>query len=277
MNDAIFRFYPAPFEEVPLRGIYLAHRVHELGSAERPFVYANFVSSLDGRIALQDTDEGQSYVPTALTTAHDFRLFLELQAQADCLITHAAYLRSVADQRLDDILQIGTRPETRDLGEWRAAQNLPAQPAVVVASASLDFVIPESLAKHRQRVYVATTRKADARKVARLQALGYEIVIAGENTYVEGRALVQALGGMGFRTLYLLAGPIMLGTMLRQRMLSRFYITVAHRVIAGDRFHTVVEGPPLDDAGRMELGSAYYDPPSSSRAGQFFLQFRPST
>jgi riboflavin biosynthesis pyrimidine reductase len=276
MVDSILRLYPGPSGEVPLKGCYLAERVNELGSPKNPFVYANFVSSLDGRIAVEDTVNGLSHVPSELTSAHDFRLFLELQAQADCLITHGGYLRAIAERRLDDILQVGTRPETRDLAEWRAAQGLAAQPAVVVASASLDFVIPDSVATHGQRVYIATGRTADAGRVADLERRGYPVIVAGEGKSVEGGALVQALGRLGFTTLYLLAGPLMLGTMLRQHMLSRLYVTVSHQLIAGEQFDTMVEGPRLGEAGRLNLSAVYYDPAATERPGQFFLSFEPA-
>ena len=277
MDDSILRLYPIPSGEVALKGCYLAERVHELGSPKSPFVYANFVSSLDGRIALADAEKGTSHVPSELTSAHDFRLFLELQAQADCLITHGGYLRAIAEDRLDDILQVGTRPETVDLAEWRAAQGLAAQPALVVASASLDFVIPDSVAKHRQRVYIATGSTADAKRVADLKRRGYQVIVTGDGKFVEGRALVQALGGLGFTTLYLLAGPLMLGTMLRQHMLSRLYVTVSHQLIAGEQFATMVEGLRLGNAGRLNLRSMYYDPAAADRPGQFFLRFEPAT
>jgi riboflavin biosynthesis pyrimidine reductase len=277
MDDSILRLYPMPGCEVPLKGCYLAERVHELGSAKNPLVYANFVSSLDGRIALEDTEKGLSHVPSELTSAHDFRLFLELQAQADCLITHAGYLRAIAEHRLDDILQVGTRAETLDLAEWRAAHGLAAQPAVVVTSASLDFVIPDSITKHRQRVYIATGCTADAKRVADLERQGYQVIVAGDGKFVEGRALVQALGRLGFTTLYLLAGPLILGTMLRQHVLSRLYVTVSHQLIAGERFDTMVGGPRLGDAGRLKLGSVYYEPAATDRPGQFFLRFEPAT
>jgi riboflavin biosynthesis pyrimidine reductase len=277
MDDSILRLYPAPSCAVPLRGCYLAERVHELGSPDDPFVYANFVSSLDGRIAIDDAKQGLSHVPSELTSAHDFRLFLELQAQADCLITHAGYLRAIAEHRLDDILQVGIRSETLDLAKWRVAQGLAAQPAIVVASASLDFVIPESVAQHGQRVFIATVRAADAKRVVDLERRGYQVIVAGDGRWVEGRPLLQALGGLGFKRFYLLAGPLMLGTMLRQHMLSRLYVTMSHQLIGGEQFDTIIKGVRLGDAGRLDLRCAYYDAPAADRPGQFFLRFEAAT
>jgi hypothetical protein len=115
MTKQIFQLYPPQAEGRPLEGTYLEHPLHELGSAETPFVYGNFISSLDGRIALMDAAGGTGHLPDELTNADDFRLFLELEAQADCLITHGGFLRSIAAGRLDDILQVGTTKATSDL------------------------------------------------------------------------------------------------------------------------------------------------------------------
>ena len=73
MSNTILRLYPAPVEEVPLQGSYLAHHIHELGAPGKPFVYGSFVSSLDGRIALDDANDGTSRVPAHLTRAHGER------------------------------------------------------------------------------------------------------------------------------------------------------------------------------------------------------------
>ncbi|MGH8671441.1 MAG: hypothetical protein ACREUA_05305, partial [Burkholderiales bacterium] len=115
----ILRLYPEPSMQCALEGLYLAENLHRMGSSDRPFVYANFISSLDGRIALIDPGDGKSRVPGELTSLNDWRLFQELQAQADCFITHGAYLRTLAEGRLDDILQVGTKPESADLLAWR--------------------------------------------------------------------------------------------------------------------------------------------------------------
>jgi hypothetical protein len=70
----------SPPRERALKGTYLEHAVHRLGSASTPFVYANFVSSLDDRIAL--AQGGTSHVPKELTSASDFRLFLGARRKA---------------------------------------------------------------------------------------------------------------------------------------------------------------------------------------------------
>lgn len=54
MLPKLLQLYPAPFGEVHVKGLYLSQRAHKLGTANLPFVDANFLSSLDGRIAFED-------------------------------------------------------------------------------------------------------------------------------------------------------------------------------------------------------------------------------
>ncbi|MGH8719292.1 MAG: RibD family protein [Burkholderiales bacterium] len=259
----VIELFPKSGQTREISGLYLAHRLHTLGSAETPLVYANFVQSLDGRIA------ANGKLPESLANASDFRLFLELQAQADCLITHGGYSRAVAEGQLDDVLQVGITEQTRDLKEWRAKQGLPPQPTVVVASASLDFPLPQSLATHAQRVFIATGYAADKERVLSWERKGYEVLRAGPQREVEGAPLIAALARLGFKSIYLVAGPLMLATMLRDRVLSRLYLTISHQILGGENFHTLFRGEKLEAPAQFELRSLHYD----SAKPQSFAQF----
>jgi len=262
-------------KEASLRGLYLAQELHTLGAPGLPFVYGDFVTSLDGRIALRDPVSGESHLPEALTSDSDLRLLLELHAQADCLVTHGGYLRAIARKQLDDILQVGMVPGHDDLSSWRQAHGLRPQPAVCIASATLDFPFPESVRRHQQQVFIATGKRADAVRRRELESEGCEVVVAGDGSYVEGRPLIAALAERGFRSAFLLAGPRMLETMMRDGVLSRLYITLTHRLLGGESFRSMIEGPPLQGAGRLKLSALYLDSSSSNGTGQFFAQFEP--
>ena len=280
MKKTLLRLYPPPALEVSLKGLYLAHRLHESGTSDRPFVYANFLTSLDGRIALEDSATGQTYLPKNLTTADDFRLFMELHAQADCLITHGGYLRALEAQHLGNILQIGATDANRDLAEWRVNQGLTTQPAVVIASASLDFPMSPSIQAHGQPCYIATGEKADPKRVEAWEKQGYTVLRAGPGTMVEGDELVRILGRLGYRTLYLIAGPNMLDTMVRAGRLARLYQTISHQLLGGEAFRTLVPGPVIGPIGHVRLRTLYYDRMSQNGVGQWFCQFEnaePST
>lgn len=272
MTKKVFRLFPPPFEEVVLEGLYLQLNLHRQGTPDSPFVYANFLTSLDGRIALEDSS-GQTYLPKSLTTPDDFRLFLELECQADCLITHGGYLRSLAEKRLGNILQVGLTDTTRDLAKWRKEQGLSPQPAIIIASASLDFPMPASIKEHRQACYIATGEQADPAKLDYWRKQGYELILAGKGGMVEGDVLTRRLGELGYRTIYLIAGPHMLDTMVRNGRLARLFQTITHQLMGGEAFRTLLPGPELGPFGHLKLVSLYYDPTSPLGAGQWFAQF----
>jgi hypothetical protein len=67
-----------------------------------------------------------------------------------------------------------------------------------------------------------------------------------------------------------MAGPQMFETVLRDRQISRLYLTIRHRLLGGERFHTMIPGPRLDRAGLLTLHALYYD---QGQSGQWFAQF----
>jgi riboflavin biosynthesis pyrimidine reductase len=270
MSKQLLKLFPLSTQQHPLQGLYLTHRLNTLGSTTAPFVYANFLSSLDGRIALKDSVQNQpSYIPKQLTTASDFRLFMELHAQADCLITHGGYMRALSEKRLGNILQV----KNEELVEWRCNNGLKPQPAVVIASANLDFPIPPSLRENYQDCFIATGKNANVERIRYWQDQGYRILFSGEEQLVQGAALIQQLKKLEYKSIYLIAGPKMLGTMIREKQLSRIYLTVTHQFIGGLDFHTLWSGPALTEETKLRLKSLYYEQSSPSGSGQFFMCF----
>ena len=229
----------------------------------------NFLSSLDGRIALEDVSQSTTYIPKHLTTAADFRLFMELHAQADCLITHGGYMRALGEDRLGNILQV----RDKDLVEWRRNHELKAQPAVIIASTSLNFPMHNSLHEHAQTVYIATGSDADPDRIRYWQDFGYPILITSQERMVHGASLIHELSGLGYKSIYLIAGPQMLDTIVREKQLSRLYLTITHQLLGGKDFHTLLTGSMLGAEGNLILKSMYYDPYSPPGSGQFFMQF----
>ncbi|MGR9052567.1 MAG: RibD family protein [Gammaproteobacteria bacterium] len=272
MSKRILRLYPGPIQRVSLKGLYLAHRIHGLGKAGAPFVYANFLSSLDGRIALEDTERGHSFIPKHLTTASDFALFMELLTQADCLITHGGYMRALDEKRLGNILQI----EDETLLDWRRRQGLSLQPDVVIASASLAFPMDERLLESGQKIYIATGNNAPPLFVGYWRERGITVLTAGTENWVEGKPLIDRLKVLGYRSIYMVAGPKMLDTVVRDRQLSRFYLTLTHQLLGGRDIRTLLTGDSLGMAGNLELEALFFEPEAPSGSGQFFLQFKPA-
>jgi len=269
----ILQLHPQPGPMRDLEGTYLAHNLRALGAPGAPFVYANFVSSLDGRIAVIEPGTGESYTLEDLASSHDWRLFQELQAQADCIVTHGSYLRAVGDGRLPDILQVGVSTQALDIGRWREEHGLTGQPAIAIVSRSLNFPMPRSLERHGQSVHVITGDNASASRVAYWREQGCEVIFAGVGDAVQGAPMIRALDERGYRRVYLMAGPQMLETVLRDRALHRLYLTVTHQLLGGERFHTMIAGPRLAGAGRLKLHTLYYDPAAPKGTGQWLASF----
>ena len=165
MAKKLLQLYPRPSEKIELKNLYLYKHGWYSSRTTHARVAANFLSSLDGRIAISSDEQTKAQLPKHLTSSEDFRLFLELHAQADCLITHGGYMRSLDENSLGNILQLPNNKEYEDLVNWRTLQGLSANPALVIASASLDFPIHPSLKENNQQVYIATGQQADAAKI----------------------------------------------------------------------------------------------------------------
>lgn len=269
----VTQLYPLPPQELPLYGLYLGHDVRrEAAAPARPFVYANFVASLDGRIAVPGPTGSGLIVPKQVANSRDWRLFQELAVQADVVISSGRYLRDYASGHAQEILRVYDDPHFADLAQWRAQQGLSPQPDIAVISASLDFPIPEALLAGGRRVVIFTTEQADRQRVHDLEAHAGQVVIAGDST-VTGDRLVQAMAGLGYRAIYSASGPKVLHLLLAAGVLDRLYLTLAHRLLGGDPFSSIVEGPLLAPAAGLRLRTAYLDSAGLDGLGQLFLSY----
>lgn len=267
----VTRLFPLPAQELPLHGLYLGHDVRGLAAGMgRPLVYTNFVASLDGRIAVPGPTGSGLVVPKQVANDRDWRLFQELAVQADVVISSGRYLRDYASGHAQEILRVYDDPQFADLAEWRVQQGLSRQPDLAVLSASLDFPVPEALLAGGRRVVIFTTEQADPRRVRELEAQAGHVIAAGE-TSVTGDRLVQAMAGLGYRAIYSASGPKVLHLLLAAGVLDRLYLTLANRLLGGEPYSTIVEGPLLDPAAGMHLRTAYLDAAGLDGLGQLFL------
>ncbi len=265
----LLRLFPIPVEAVPLRRLYLLHALRTRGDPSRAFVYANFIASLDGRIAINSPRTGSLGIPQAITNPRDWRLFQELAAQADVLISSGRYVRELAKGIAQDILPLSEEPQYADLLAWRQAQGLVPQPAIIIVSASLDLPITDALTRNRT-LFVATGEATDSARVQALERQGIRVLSAGTGRRVQGRPLIEALQQRGLRTIYSIAGPEVFGTLLTDRVLDRLYLTHVHRVLAGEHYATLVEGAKLSPPADFKLHSLYYEALTEDHVGQLF-------
>ena len=269
-TDTIWQLYPIPAQEVSLEGLYLQHDLRQFGPRlGRPFVYTNYIVSIDGRIAVPQRDNKGMVVPKDTVNDRDWRMFQELATQSDIIISSGRYLREYGEGKVQEILRIYDEPRFADLGRWRAERGLPAYPDLAIVSNSLNFTIPPFLTQSGRKVTIITHATADKERRRRLEDEGGHIAIAGESI-VSGKRAIDALGALGYRTVYMATGPQVHHLLLTDNMVDRLYVTTAHRLLGNRPFSSLVEGGPLEPAVGLHLNALYFDPHALGGLGQQF-------
>jgi len=268
MTD-ILALLPSSQQARSLNGLYLALNLHRQAIKSDVLIYANYIASVDGRIALRDAESGEFMVPPNLANPRDWRMYQELAAQADVMLTSARYFRQLAKGKAQDLLPVGTSNAFADLASWRQQQGLNQQPDVVIVSNSLDIPASALAQITDRRVLVFTSQQADERQMQYLQSLGVSVVIAGRSS-VEGSLLQQQLIQHGYRSAYMIAGPKVHRTLIQAGVLNRLFLTTRLNLLAGDAFHTLLDGK-IDHPTELKLLSLYLDQHPSSP--QLFAQY----
>jgi riboflavin biosynthesis pyrimidine reductase len=258
----VLRIFPGPPEPVPLHGLYLREPFRPRARGAEPFVYTNFIPSLDGRISLPDPQTARRAAPRAIANARDWRLFQELAAGADSVVMSARYVRELPRVTAASF-PVSVKPEHGDLLQWRLALGYAPQPAIVIVTASLELPSLSPLAESGRSVYVATGNAADPRIVARIETEGVRVLRVGDGARVEGRKLIEALAQEQHRTIAMLGGGEVLRALIVDDVVDRLYLTLACRMLGGLSFDTLLTGPELEPAARFRLAALHYDVPDA--------------
>lgn len=268
MQAPVTRLYPSPAEQCPLEGLYLQHQLHTRGQPNRPFVYSNFITSLDGRIAIAANDRTTHKVPAAIANPRDWRLYQELAGQADLLITSGRFYRQAVMGEAQDILPIGHQSTFADIRQWRLEQGLQKQPDIAIISGSLDVPLAALEPYRERKILVITGADADQARVKELQDHGIDIIHAGAGNRVDGSMMIPELASRGYQSIYAIAGPGVFHTLLEARIVDRLYLTIAQQLLGGDVFDTLSSGPLLAPAQGMQLVQLYHDTHAPDNGGQ---------
>ncbi|KAB7627693.1 pyrimidine reductase [Alkalilimnicola sp. S0819] len=265
------RLYPLPAASEALQGCYLGKALRPAGW-QGLFCYANYVTSLDGRIAAPASDGGLR-VPETVANRRDWRLFQELAAHADVLITSGRYLRDLEEGSAQDVLPIGGEREYADLRLWRAQQGRPPQPDVAIMSASLDFPVPRELLDQGRRVQVFTGARHDEARARRLREQGAEVHAIGRGAAVSGSELMRALADLAYHNAYCVTGPYVLHSLMADGVVNSLFLTTVSRIIGGAPFSSIVEGPLLDKPVDYRLDWLYLDTQAPDGLVQLFARY----
>lgn len=252
----------------PLRGRYLEHRLHERARAGSAFVYTNFIASLDGRISWKNP-QGFREVPPACSNPHDLRLYHELTAQADVLLTSTRHLRAAAAGRGSDMLRFGEY--AAELTAWRRNTGLTDHPRVAAVSAGLDLPPRDRLPGITGEITVLTWGRPEADRLAQARRQGYAVHVCGEGPDMDGEELLAGLGAC--HTVCSVAGPRVHTALLRAGRLDRLYLTLVPLLLGGESTDTLTAGEPLMPPSCFRLTELWRDEREPSGCGQFFAVF----
>lgn len=183
-----------------------------------PRVYANFVSSIDGVVALPSVGAAPSVI-SGKSEADRFVMGL-LRACADVVLVGAGTLRAEPDHRWtpEFVYPQGSGDYTR----LRAALGLSPEPgfAVLTSSGDLD---PKSPALKEAIVF---TTHDGARRLKRRGMPATVLEVGGEGDLDLVR-VIHALRSRGMRMILSEGGPKVIGQLLDLRLLDELFLTIS--------------------------------------------------
>jgi riboflavin biosynthesis pyrimidine reductase len=239
---------------------------------ERPTVIANFVSSVDGVVALGPSEPAAGGGEISGFSDADRFMMALLRGIADVVIVGAGTVR------------VGSRHEWTArrvqpalagiFAAWRSELRLAPQPTtiVVTASGNLDPAHP-GLSAPDVPVIVATTPAGADRLAARQLPGNMKVVAVGSGDRVPAGAILELVQRTGARLALCEGGPHLFGELLRARLVDELFLTMAPQVIGRDaNIHrlSLVEGTSFGEGhGRWSKLT------SVRRAGDdLFLRYR---
>jgi riboflavin biosynthesis pyrimidine reductase len=205
----------------------------------RPELYANFVSSLDGVVALPGTEESGHLVSGG--SEPDRFIMGLLRASADAVLVGAGtFRRAHGDLWLPETIY----PEAADLfAELRRQLGLRPHPLFVVVTPSA-HIDPAQPALHD--CLIITTTHGEVRLRGTLPA-GARIAVL-ESQHLGGRALLDLLHAHNLQVVLTEGGPSLLGQFLEEGLIDELFLTTSPRLFgrsSGDERKSLVEGVDL--------------------------------
>jgi riboflavin biosynthesis pyrimidine reductase len=246
----VMRFHQLlpPNGDVQIEELIAGARFAERAPADRPYVVANFVSSVDGRATYHGLT-GQ------LGDDGDLAVFRALRREVDAVLVGTGTLRA---EQYGRILKL---PESR---ERRRQRGLAPEPlaSVLTRTGDVPFEIP-LFAEPEARVIVFSGADVDT-SAARAQV---EVVRLDGAALSFTAALNYLRAHHGVRALLTEGGPTVLAALVREHVLDELFLTLAPQLTGGGVGPALTSGPELAELQPLELKGVL------ERAGSLFLRY----
>lgn len=239
---------------------------------DRPTVIANFVTSLDGVVALGPGESSVGGGEISGFSEADRYMMALLRGLADVVIVGAGTMRA---GRRHVWTAAAVQPGLADaFADWRSELWLTPQPTTIVVTASGNLDATHAGLNAPDVPVIVVTTVAGADRLGRLPLRpNVRVEAVSDGDRVPAGALLNAVGETGARVALCEGGPHLFGELLRARLVDELFLTVAPQAIGRDAtLHRLglVEGTSFGEGqGRWaELASV-------RRAGDdLFLRYR---
>jgi riboflavin biosynthesis pyrimidine reductase len=203
---------------------------------DRPTIIGNFVSSLDGVVALGKSEAKSGGGEISGFSDADRYMMALLRGLADVVVVGAGTLR-VGRRHVWNAAHL--QPALAGaFAAWRSELRLTPQPTTIVVTASGDLDATHSgLNAPDVPVIVVTTQAGAARLAALSFSRNVRIEAVGKGSRVPAGALLEVIRGSGARLALCEGGPHLFGEILRARLVDELFLTLAPQVIGRDATH----------------------------------------
>jgi riboflavin biosynthesis pyrimidine reductase len=216
---------------------------------DRPTIVANFVSTLDGIVALGRGELAGGGLISGFHEPDRFVMGL-LRAMADVVVVGAGTLRASGGHGWT--AEHVHPASATAFAEWRASMGLVARPTTVIVTGSGDIPVDHrALTDPAIPVVIATTPAGAAR--LREAPLGGHVSVEaiGSTAALTGADVMAMRACLGARLILTEGGPHVLGDLVEADLLDELFLTLSPQLAgrAGDGRLGLVEGlglPPAD-------------------------------
>jgi riboflavin biosynthesis pyrimidine reductase len=223
---------------------------------DRPTLLANFVSTLDGIVALGPGEERGGGVISGRFEPDRFVMAL-LRAVADVLVMGAG---TIAGSSSNNWTAEHLQPDhAADLAQWRRDLGLAPHPTTVIVTGSGDVRLGRRGVDDPGLPVIFATTESGARRLRGLELPPHvAIEVLGTGATISPNEQSTFLGRFGGQVVLCEGGPHLLGDLVAADVVDELFLTIAPQVIGREKGRLgLVEGIGLapDDARWLDLVS----------------------
>lgn len=211
--------------------------------------YTSFVSSLDGKVAVQK----DGYWP--IGSMHDYNFFTYLRSRADVIIDGKQTAIAFGNRTIDTIHKAEFNTMRKKVGKKEKVH-------YIIITSHPDSKLAQALTnKYLYKPFVFTTKEA----VVCEELLHVATIVrfpSIDKNIVDLTAVHEFFQKKKYEYIFIDGGSVLLGTFLRANLLDELFLTVAPKIIGNEqgKTSTMVEGMlfPPDAIKQVELISSHH-------------------